>query len=131
MVTAGKQDHARELDQSIVQSRDRFHIQVVCRLIQDQHIGAGDHHLGKHAADALATGENAQLLHTVFPCKQHSSQESADIGGILDLRKSGQPFRNRQIRIKFLAVIPREVCPAGRNAPLKRAGIRFHLIHQD
>ena len=85
MVTGGEQHNAGKLDHTVVQSGDTLHIQMVRRLIEDQHIRAGDHHLGKHAADALTSGEYIDLLHAVITGEEHTAKETADIGDILSL----------------------------------------------
>ena len=41
--------------------------------------------LGEHTAHFLTTGEDLDLLHTVFAGKEHTSKEAADISDILDL----------------------------------------------
>ena len=54
MVTGGENDHARELLHSVIQGCDGLHVQMVSRLIEHQHVRAGDHHLGEHAAEPQA-----------------------------------------------------------------------------
>ena len=66
MVMGGEQDHARKLDQPVIERRDRFHIQVVGRLVQEQHVGSGDHHLGQKTTDFFASGEYLYLLDAVI-----------------------------------------------------------------
>ena len=73
VVTGSEEDHARELDHTVVESGDGFHVQVVGRLVQDQHIGSGDHHLGQHTADLLASGQNADSLHAVVAGEKHTA----------------------------------------------------------
>ena len=46
VVMAGEQCHTGELDQTVVQRGDGLHVQMVSGLIQDQTVGAADHHLG-------------------------------------------------------------------------------------
>ena len=75
MVAARDQLYAGELDHSFVEGRDGFHVQMVCGLIEDQAVGAADHHLGELAADFLASGEYADLLDAVVACEKHSSEE--------------------------------------------------------
>ena len=58
MVRGINKSSIREGDQAIVQGGDGFQVQVVGRLVEDQGVGASQHHLGKHAADPLATGED-------------------------------------------------------------------------
>ena len=46
MIVRGKKDDSREFDQTVIQSSDRFHVQMVGRLIKEQDVCSGDHHLG-------------------------------------------------------------------------------------
>ena len=73
MVTGGEQQHARELDEAVVQGRDGLHIQVVGGLVENQHVGAGNHQLGQHTADLLTSGQNLDLLHAVFSGEEHTA----------------------------------------------------------
>ena len=45
MIVGCEQDNARILDHAIIQSSDGFHVKMVRRLIEYQHVGAGNHHL--------------------------------------------------------------------------------------
>ena len=65
-----------ELDQTIVQSSDGLHIQMVSRLIQNQDVGTGDHHFGKKAANLLTTGKNTDTFHTILTREKHTSKET-------------------------------------------------------
>ena len=51
MVAGSEENHAREFDETVVQSGDGLHIQMVGRLVQNEYVGSGDHHLGEQAAD--------------------------------------------------------------------------------
>ena len=131
MVTGGEDDHARELLHSVVQGCNGLHVQMVRRLIEHQHVRAGDHHLGEHAAHLLTTGENLYLLYAVFTGKQHSSEESADICDILFRGVLGQPVYDRIIIVELCAVILREVRLSRCETPFVASGIRLHLTGED
>ena len=110
MVTRGKNHDAREFDHAVVQRGNAFHIQMVGRLVEQQHVCPGDHHLGKHAAHLFPSGKHLQFFHAVIARKQHSSQETAHIGGVLDLGILGEPVGDRQVTVKFLRIIFRKIC---------------------
>ena len=131
MVTGGEDDHTRELLHSVVQRSDGLHVEMVSRLIEHQHVRAGDHHLGEHTAHFLTTGENFYLLHTVFTGKQHSSEESADISNILFRGILGQPVYDRIIVVELGAVVLREVRLSRCETPFVASGIRLHLACKD
>ena len=123
MVTGREDQHARELDKTIVQRSDGLHVEMVSRLIEHQHVRAGDHHLGEHAAHLLTTGENLYLLYAIFTGKQHSSEESADICDILFRGVLGQPVYDRIIIV--------ELCLSRCETPFVASGIRLHLAGEN
>ena len=131
MIVGSKQNNAGELDHSIIQCCYGFHIQVVGRLIEDQHIGTGDHHFGQKASYLFTSGKNADFLHAVLTGKQHTSKETAYISGIFDFRILCQPISNCQIIIKFCCIILREIGLGCGNAPFIGSFIRFHFTHKD
>ncbi len=56
LVMRAEENHLREGDQPVVQCGDGFKVQVIGRLVEDEGVGAGEHHLGEHTADTLPTG---------------------------------------------------------------------------
>ncbi len=62
VVVGGEQHHLGIGDQAVVQGGKRLQVQVVGRLVQDQGVGAGEHHPGQHAAHPLAARQDAGLL---------------------------------------------------------------------
>ena len=46
MIPAGEELYTRELNHTFIECGNRFHIQVVGRLIEYQAVGTGYHHLG-------------------------------------------------------------------------------------
>ena len=104
---------------------------MVGRLIQNQAVGTADHHLRKQAAYLFSTGENLYLLDTILTGKEHTSQEAAHIGGILDGRVAGQPVSNRQVIIELCCVILGEISLGSGNTPLVSTFIRLHFSGQN
>ena len=104
---------------------------MVSGLIQDQTVGAADHHLGQQAANLLTTGEDADLLHTVFAGEQHTSQETTDISSILYGRVTGQPVGDGHIIVELCGIILREVGLGSGNTPLVGSLIRLDLSGKD
>ena len=90
-------------------------------------LAAGDHHLGEQAADFFSSGEDFDFLHTVVAGEEHSSQEAADIGGILDLGELGQPVNDDQIVVEFFRAVLREISLAGGHAPFIASLVGLHL----
>ena len=131
VVTGGEQKHARELDQSVVQGGDGLHVQVVRGLVEDQDVRAGNHQLGKHAAHLLASGKHLDLLHAVLAGEEHTAQEAAHVGGVLDLGILGQPVHDGVVVVEFPGVVLGEIGLAGGHAPLVGALVRLHLAGQD
>ncbi|MCY1214074.1 hypothetical protein D9M72_258780 [compost metagenome] len=67
---------AGELQQRVFQRAQRFHVEVVRRLIQQQHVAAGDQRLGHVQAAAFTARQRADLLLLVAALEV----EAADIG---------------------------------------------------
>ena len=63
MVMGGKEDNTLEaLIRPLLQGGDGLQIQVVGGLVQQQHIGAGQHHAREHAAHLFTAGEDLHRL---------------------------------------------------------------------
>ena len=100
---AGKQHHALEVHQAVVDGGDGFQIQMVGGLIQHQHVGAVEHHAGEHTPGLLSAGEDLHRLEHIVAGKQHPAQEGPLEGlgvGLRDLGgKLGQPIHQIQIAV--------------------------------
>ncbi len=104
---------------------------MVGRLIEEEYIGAGDHHLGQHAADLFASGQNAYPFYTIIAAKKHTSQKSADIGDILFLGVLCQPFHNGVIIVKLCSVVLGEIGLRSGDTPFVGSGVGLHLAHEN
>lgn len=131
MVATSEQNHAVILHHTLVQCGDRLHIEMVRWLIENQSIRTGNHHFRQHTTHFLTTGEDANLLLTVFAGKQHSAKELTDIGNVLDCRILLQPVVDSKVALKLRGIVLREVCLRSGNAPLIGSFIRLHLTHQN
>ena len=69
-------DTAGEFEQGVFQRAQGFHVEVVGRLIQQQHVAAGDQGLGQMQAAAFAAGQVADDLLLVAALEV----EAADVG---------------------------------------------------
>ena len=105
MIVAGEQFYAFEFLHAFVQGSDGFHVQMVGGLVEEQAVGAADHHLGEQTAYFLSTGEYFHFLHAIIACKEHPSQEPADIRYILDRRIAHKPFGDSVVVVEFLGII--------------------------
>ena len=61
----------RRLDFSIVDIED---------MVQQQHVGAGEHHPGEHAPHLLAAGEHLDGLVNLVAGEEHPAQKASQIG---------------------------------------------------
>src|SRR6059036_1598374 len=61
-VVADDEHAAGEFEQRVLERPQRFHVQVVGRLVQQQHVASGEHRLREVHPAALAAVERAQLL---------------------------------------------------------------------
>mgnify|MGYP000794388832 CR=1 FL=1 len=104
---------------------------MVGRFIENQYVRSGNHHFGKQAAHLFTTGKDFYLFHAIFSCKQHTSEEAADIGCVLDRRVSGEPVCDRIVVVEFCGRILREVRLGGCNAPFVGSFVGFKLACKD
>ena len=118
MVMAGEESHSGEFDQSIVQRRDGFHIQMVRGLVEDKAVRPAYHHLGEHAADFFAAGQHFDLFDAVLACEEHTSQKASYISHILDGRIAGEPVSDGEVIVKFCSVIFGKICLGRGDTPL-------------
>ena len=71
MVVGGEEHHLGKAIEPIVERGDRLQVEMVGGLVENEGIGAGEHHLGEHAAHPLAAGENRRLLQRLLAGKEH------------------------------------------------------------
>src|SRR5690606_25068867 len=80
-IVADHQRHARELQQRILERTQRLHVEIVGRLVEQQHVAALQQRLGQVQTAALTAGERADQLLLVRALEV----ETADVGARLDL----------------------------------------------
>ena len=101
---------------------------MVGGLVQDQDIGAKEHHAGEHTADLFTAGEDLDWLVYIVPGEEHLAQEAPEIGfvgvgGILF-----QPFEDAVLTaLEIGGVVGGEIGLGGGNAPFVAALIRFQF----
>ena len=72
------------------------------------------------------------FFHTVLSGKEHAPEETADIGGVLDLRELWSASSTMVSSVsKIAGVIFREVGLGGGNAPFVTSVVRFHFSGED
>ena len=62
----GKENVAGESAQALVDSLNGLHVQMVRRLVEQQHVRARKHHAREHAPDLLAAGQHVHRLEDLF-----------------------------------------------------------------
>ena len=132
MVMGGQQDDTLEGFQTLVDGLDGFHVQMVGGLIQQDHVGTTEHHLGQHAADLLAAGEDIDLLEHVVVAEEHTAQEAAQIDVVLLGGVLAQPVHQLHgVALEVGGVVLGQVGADGGDAPLDGTFIGLQLAHQD
>ena len=122
VVMRGEKHHSLKVDQPVVYRGDGFQIQMIGRLVQQQHIAAEHHHAGKHAAYLFSAGKDVDRLVYVLAGKQHLSQKTAEVGfgGILGILL--KPFDDGVVvAAKIGRIVLWKIGLAGGNTPLKAA----------
>ena len=62
LIVRSKGHTALKVIHSIIKRRDRFEVEVVGRLVEQQEVGAEQHHAGEHAAHLLSAREDVYRL---------------------------------------------------------------------
>ena len=117
-----------EVDQTIVEGSDGLQVQVVGGLVQQQHIGAGQHHTGEHTAHLLAARQHLDRLERFIAGKEHTAQEAPEVALVVVGRILAEPLDEVEVTaIKELVVILGEIGLAGADTPLEAARSRLLL----
>src|SRR5690606_23035319 len=108
-IVADHQRHARELQQRILERTQRLHVEIVGRLVEQQHVAALQQRLGQVQTAALTAGERADQLLLVRALEV----ETADVGARLDLdtvdvedvRAAGDLLEHRVVALQRRAAL--------------------------
>ena len=79
VVVADEDDRALELQQALEQAFDRLDIEVVGRLVEDEHVVASEHHLAEEQARGLAAGEGFGRLECRVAAEEQPAEDGADL----------------------------------------------------
>ncbi|MPN09702.1 hypothetical protein SDC9_156994 [bioreactor metagenome] len=127
-----KQHHAGKLRHALVERGDGLKIEMVGRLVEDEHICAGEHHLCQHAAVLFTAGEHARFLERFLTGEEQPAKPAADGRFILILGELPEPIHQRiGNAIKIRRVVAWQIGLRGGYAPFEAAGIGLHLLHQN
>ena len=128
-----EQHGALEITNAVVDCGDGFQIEVVGRLVDDEHVRAEQHHARQHQANLLTAGQYANRLVNIVAGEQHTAEEAAQRG--FQCIRAGircDPVEHVfLVALEELVVVLREIALRGGNAPLEAALIRFHLAHKN
>ena len=110
VVVAGKDNVIRESIHAVIERRDALEVKVVRRLVKDEEVCAGEHHLRDHAAHLLAAGEDLDLLVHIVTGKEHPAEERAQVALALICGELAHPVDEVVVAVfKIAVVILREV----------------------
>ena len=132
VVVGGHQHVALDRLQAVVQSGDGLQVQVVGGLVQQQHVGPGQHHAGEHAPHLLTTGEHLHGLEDVVAGEEHPAQEAPEVALVLVLGELAHPVQNVQVTVvEEGGVVLGEVGEGGGLAPLHGALVGLPLAGEN
>ncbi len=130
-VVADKQQRTRVVLQRQVERLDRFHIQVVGRLVQQHDVGLLQDQLAEQHSTLLATGDHLDRLVDLLLREQHATQSTADhLLVIALLPPLAHPVIQVHVTLEILSMILSVVADFGIFRPFHRTGIGFQITDQ-
>ena len=123
VIVGSEENHVGELDQAIVEGRDRLQVQMIGGFVQNEDVGPAEHHARQHAAHPLAAGEDVGFLQGFFAGEEHSPQEAAQEGFAVVAGVLAQPFDKGEAGIEEASVFFGKVGVGDGHAPVDCAGI--------
>src|SRR6185437_9501021 len=127
LVMRDQQHRAVVLLQRDIQRVDALEVQVVRRLVEDEHVGLLKHQLAEEQPRRLAAGERIGHLHALFAAEEHLAEDASYIffGGVLV--EAMQPVRDRHAVGDGGSMLLAEVADLRLVPPLDGAAVDAHL----
>src|SRR5882762_7762484 len=117
-----------------VERLDRFHVEVVGRLIEQHHVGHAEHELPDDHALPLAAGDHLERFLLIVAGEQELPQGRAHDLVVLPhftirvlAPPAAYPLRERLLALEFVRRVLRPIAEVRLFRPLDRAGIRFQV----
>ena len=127
-----QQHIARESLQTLVHGLNGLHVEVVCRLVEQHHVRAREHHPREHAAHLLAAGEHVHGLKDFIAREQHPTQKAAQVYVVLFGRELANPVDERiRAAVKIRRIVLGQVAGRDGLTPFDAALVRLQLTHED
>ena len=128
----GDQHIALDGLQAIIQGGDGLQIQVVGGLIQQEHVGPGQHHSGQHTPHLLSAGEYLDRLIHLISREEHPAQESPEVLLLGIVGVLAQPLHQVVLTaLEVGRVVLGEIGEGGGLSPLHCPLVGLHLAGQD
>ncbi len=125
---------AREIEQCFLQRAQRLDVEIVGRLVEQQHVAAALEQLGQVQPIALAAGELTDDLLLIGAAEVEARHVAARLRLVVadpdDVLPVGDFVEHRLLAIECIAALV-DVRNLHRIAELERAGIGLLLAHQD
>ena len=132
MVVRYEEHRAAEVFETVVERGDGFEVEMVRRFVEDEDVGAREHHFGEHTAYTFAAREDFGSLERLFAREEHTAEEAANERFVGVGRELTEPVDERELDVvEVLVVVAREVCLRRGDAPLIRACFGLYLTHDD
>ena len=130
IVVRGEENVSLKARETVINCRDRFEVEVVSWLIDDEHIRSEQHHTREHTTNLFTARKDVDGLVDCIAREKHAPEEAAQIALGLILGIRAKPIEDRfLVTVEVGAVIVREVGFRDADAPLEVAGIRSVLLH--
>ena len=116
--------------QVIVESLDRFQIEVVGRSIQNQAVRIAELHTGNHTTHLFTSGKYTYFLQHFFAGEEHTSEETLHVHFVA-FTKLTQPVHQVEVCVEEVRIVKRQVGRCDGHPPVELSGIRLHVSVDD
>ena len=123
---------AGEALEPLDQRLDRLEVEVIGRLVEDQHVGFDNTQAAKYQSGGLAARQRAESLVDIVAGKEHQCQLAAHEADRLVLAALPDPgLGGVGRRVEIVAMVLGEVAGMGLVAPFDRTGVGRQFAHGD
>ena len=117
MVVRSKEDIALELNQVVVESLNRFQIEVVGRCVENQTVGILQLHTSNHTTHLLTTREHVDMLQHIFFLEKHTTEERLH-GDLVAGSPLAEPVYKVHLALEEISIVEGQVGGGDSDTPL-------------
>ena len=116
--------------QVVVESLNRFQVQVIGRSIQNQTVRIAELHTCNHTTHLFTSGKYADFLQYLFAGEQHTSEETLHVY-FVTFAELAQPVHQIEISVEEVRIVNGQIGRCDGHTPVELSGIRLHVSVDD